>query len=104
MPLPFGGHGPSYFALPKSFVPATPMSLDPGARAGASVGTSKSTQCVNVPLGASGSSTINAKLFVLPPVTSLNVDQARAGEVLSPSQVYVVGMVPPSAKAELVTW
>jgi hypothetical protein len=51
-------------------------------------GRSKKTQCVNVPEGASGSSQINARLFVFGG-TSLHL---KSGERSSPSQAYFVGI------------
>jgi hypothetical protein len=51
-----------------------------------------STQCVNVPIGASGSSQINAR-DKLPEGMSI---QASGGEKFNPVQVKRAGMVSPS--------
>src|SRR5262245_22337093 len=61
-------------------------------------GRSKRTQCMNVPEGASGSSQINTRLFVVGGM-SLHL---KSGERSSPSQVYFVGIASPSKKASLV--
>jgi hypothetical protein len=58
----------------------------------------KSTQCTQVPTGASGSSQISAYAFV-PSGTSVH---SRGGETSMPSQVYLLGMNAPSSKAELL--
>jgi hypothetical protein len=58
----------------------------------------KITQCVKMPLGASGSSIISATLFV-----SLGAPlQVKGGEIPSPTQVYLEGMRPPSWNTGLV--
>src|SRR5438067_13805408 len=60
-------------------------------------GRSYSTQCTQVPRGASGSSAISAKLLVLagaPPQLSL-------GDLSSPWQVNSCGIWPPGWKASL---
>src|SRR5436190_5688327 len=59
-----------------------------------------STQWVNVPRGASGSSQIRAKLFV----RSGGSVHANGGGVSRPSPVYCFGMGWPSAKAVLVSF
>jgi hypothetical protein len=56
------------------------------------------TQCTHVPAGASGSSTISAKDFVLAGGSS----QARAGEIFFPMHEYFAGMDCPFANASLV--
>ena len=58
---------------------------------------SQTNQCTHIPMGASGSSTIKAKLFV-PSGTSL---QARCGETSVPSQVNLVGTFPSCSKSLL---
>src|SRR5437870_3050593 len=57
------------------------------------------TQWTHVPIGASGSSQISARLLAAPgtPV------QFNGGEASSPSQVCFAGINSPSAKAELVS-
>src|SRR5437762_3923560 len=55
-------------------------------------------QCVNNPLGASGSSTINARLFAPEGTSAI----CKGGLVSAPSQVNFDGMIAPSCKAELV--
>src|SRR5262245_62171711 len=59
---------------------------------------SNSTQCVNVPPGASGSSAISAKLCAAGAPS-----QRSGGETSAPSQVYVAGIAAPSANAVLVS-
>jgi hypothetical protein len=58
----------------------------------------QTAQCVNSPLGASGSSTINTRLFA-PEGTS---EICKGGLVLAPSHENFDGMFAPSWKAELV--
>src|SRR5207247_8608921 len=55
-------------------------------------------QCVNNPLGASGSSTINARLFAPEGTSAI----CKGGLVSAPSQVNFDGMFAPSCKAELL--
>ena len=57
----------------------------------------QTVQCVTVPRGASGSSTINARLCVF--VGTLVI--VNGGEILEPSQVYSDGIVPLFSNAEL---
>jgi hypothetical protein len=57
------------------------------------------TQCTHVPIGASGSSTINAKDWV-PAGGSFH---ARAGEIFFPMQEYFAGMDCPFPNASLVS-
>src|SRR5207244_1265739 len=57
------------------------------------------TQCTQVPMGASGSSAISAKLFA-PLGTS---DQLKGGDTSCPSQVYCLGIIPPASNAELLS-
>src|SRR4051812_49405003 len=59
----------------------------------------KSTRCSKVPFGASGSSTMMATLFAFDGTT----DHEIGGETLRPSQVYSLGIIPPSLKAVDVT-
>jgi len=56
------------------------------------------TQWTQVPIGASGSSTMRAKDFVLAGGSS----QARAGEMFFPMHEYLAGMDCPFANASLV--
>src|SRR4029453_9005993 len=56
------------------------------------------SQCVNLPDGASGSSTIKAKLLVFFGASS----QASGGEAFRPSRESVSGMTPPSLKPLLL--
>src|SRR5437879_2487154 len=55
------------------------------------------TQWTQVPMGASGSSAISAKLFA-PLGTS---DQLKGGDTSCPSQVYDLGIIPPASNAKL---
>src|SRR5271166_2903794 len=57
------------------------------------------TQCTQVPTGASGSSTIKAKLVVWVGCPL----QLRAGEISVPWQVYWLGMAAPEANAGLAS-
>src|SRR5690348_5268307 len=92
--FPGGGHGPPYPIFPKSFVPCrAPLSSDslfgtPSGRFCVSAGKLNSTQCTHVPAGASGSSAINATLFV--PAGGLL--QCSSGERSSASHVYCLGI------------
>src|SRR4029079_12751297 len=65
----------------------------------ASAGRFQINQCTQVPLGASGSSAMRAKLRVL---TGTPV-QASGGDWLFPSQVKTCAIGAPSANAELVS-
>ena len=58
------------------------------------------TQCTQVPCGASGSSQINAKVFVPAGLS----DHSRGGEISRLSQVYLAGIVSPSLNAELLIY
>src|SRR5437773_8167763 len=58
----------------------------------------QTTQCVNSPLGASGSSTINTRVFASAGMPEI----CKAGLVFGPSHVNFDGMLPPCWKAELV--
>src|SRR5438876_595278 len=60
-------------------------------------GRSNSTQCTQVPAGASGSSAISAKVTV-PGGAPL---QPSGGDTSAPSHVYLLGIVAPSLKAAL---
>src|SRR5436305_3015141 len=55
-------------------------------------------QCVNSPLGASGSSTIKTRLFASGGTSEI----CKGGLVLAPSHENLDGMLPPCWKAELV--
>src|SRR3990172_6494555 len=69
----------------------------PSERAFVSPGRSYRTQWLKVPTGASGSSIIRVKLFAAVGAPS----HESGGERSAPSQVYGLGMVPPSLKAVL---
>ena len=56
------------------------------------------TQCIHVPIGASGSSAMSARLLVFAGTDS----QSSGGEMSGPSQVYFFGIISPSLKAVLV--
>src|SRR5437870_11837464 len=58
----------------------------------------QTTQCVNGQLGASGSSTINTRVFASAGMPEI----CKAGLVFAPSHVNFDGMLPPCWKAELV--
>src|SRR5438067_13254585 len=58
----------------------------------------QTSQCVNVPFGASGSVTSNAMLCAF----SGTFAKLSGGVTLAPLQVYFCGIVPPSANAGLV--
>src|SRR5256886_16721452 len=60
----------------------------------------QTTQCVNSPLGASGSSTIKTRLFASEGTSEI----CKGGLVFAPSHVNFDGMFAPSWKAELVTF
>src|SRR5437868_4159062 len=57
------------------------------------------TRCSKVPRGASGSSTRTATLLVSGGTAAHEI----GGETLRPSQVYSLGMIPPSLNADDVT-
>src|SRR5450759_4601618 len=100
-----GGHGPPYPARPQSLRPASvpdgrPCRMASSASAVAVGCRLYRIQCTHVVFGASGSgasgsSTISARLFV-PAGTP---DQASGGDTSSPSQVYRLGTAPPGANA-----
>src|SRR5438132_13588551 len=58
----------------------------------------QTTQCVNSPLGASGSSTIKTRLFASGGTSEI----CKGGLVLAPSHENFDGMLPPCWKAELM--
>src|SRR5436190_4020899 len=58
----------------------------------------QTAQCVNSPLGASGSSTIKTRLFASGGTSEI----CKGGLVLAPSHENFDGMLPPCWKAELV--
>src|SRR5215218_2073485 len=98
--MPLGGHGPAYVAEPADDVAwVPPAGTPPSPDDEVAGGTSSTTQCVNVPDGASGSSTTRANAAA----SSGTSVQASGGDTSSPSQVYRCGIGPPSANAELVT-
>src|SRR5919204_1151337 len=76
-----------------------PLGTPPSSTPVVSTGMSSTTQCVNVPDGASGSSTTSARAAASwgTPV------QLSGGATLASSQVYRAGTGAPSSKAELVT-
>src|SRR5919197_2263590 len=85
--------------LPEEFLPTdTALVSALSCKLRASTGRLNNTQCTHVPMGASGSSTINAKDFV-PAGGSFH---ARAGEIFLPMQEYLAGMDCPFANASLV--
>src|SRR5512134_511382 len=88
---------PVWIALGAMFLPVTGRSSTSSRASG---GMLNSTQCVHVPPGASGSSTISAKDCV-PAGGSV---QARAGEMFLPTHEYFAGMDCPLANASLVSW
>jgi hypothetical protein len=55
------------------------------------------TQCTQVPIGASGSSAMSARLLA-PAGTS---DQLKGGDTSGPSHVYFLGIISPAVNAEL---
>src|SRR5438552_16443887 len=67
------------------------------SRTRAVAGMFHATQWTQVPMGASGSSAISAKLFA-PLGTS---DQLKGGDTSCPSQVYDLGIIPPASNAKL---
>src|SRR5262252_6799949 len=95
--MPVGGHGPVYPVVPLSFfIAVAPCgSVVPAAIVDTVGGMPVISQCVNVPFGASGSSTRSATLFVSFG-TSLHIS---GGGRLSPSHVYSAGIAPPSENA-----
>ena len=88
MILPLKGAGTASVA-------GTP-SLSPASRAGRL----NTTQCDQVPPGASGSSHISASVRDF----SGTPDHARSGDRSEPSQVNLLGIIPSSVNAELRTW
>src|SRR5712692_11391532 len=67
------------------------------SRLGTVAGMFHATQCTQVPLGASGSSAMSAKLLVLAGMA----DQLKGGDMSEPSHVYFGGITPPVSHAEL---
>src|SRR6185295_687665 len=104
-----GGQGPPYSALPQSFFPCTAPFGSPvlDAFSGKALtfgGMLQTTQCTYTRCGfagsgASGSSTIRAKLFTFGGAP----DHASGGEISCPSQVYLAGIDPPCENAGDVT-
>src|ERR671924_1974501 len=82
-------------ALGSTFLPVTGKS---SCRLRASAEILNKTQCTQVPIGASGSSTISANDCV-PAGGPL---QAKAGEIFLPVQAYLAGMDCPFTNASLV--
>src|SRR5450759_61716 len=103
-----GGQGPPYPVRPQSLRPASapggrPSRVASSASEVADGGRLYRIQCTQVVFGASGSgasgsSTISARLLV--PAGTL--DQASGGDRSSPSQVYRLGIAPPGANASLL--
>src|SRR4029078_9805058 len=83
---------------PKSLVPCTPLGALPSAISLVWEEMFQTIQCVNRPLGASGSSTTRARLFALEGISEI----CKGGLLSPPSHVNFDGMFPPSRKAELV--
>src|ERR1051325_2529565 len=100
-----GGHGPPHTALPQSFLPAVaPSGALPAASAVVAAGMFETTQCTHVRVGAagsgaSGSSTISAKLFA----EAGAPDHASGGETSAPSQAGPAGIAGVPASAGDVT-
>src|SRR5262249_2465751 len=84
--------------LPKSFVPCTPLAAPPSAIELVWGGMFQTSQCVNNPLGASGSSAIKTRVFASEGTPVI----CKGGLVSDPSHVNFDGMLPPSWNAELV--
>src|ERR671937_867911 len=84
--------------VPKSLAPSTGAGL-PSSSVSAAGSMPQASQCVNVPTGASGSSTISASERL----PSGTFDQTSAGERSSASQVLRAGISPPCWKAGLVS-
>jgi hypothetical protein len=84
--------------LPKSFVPCTPFGALPSAIELVGGGMFQTSQWVNNPLGASGSSAIKTRLFAFEGTPVI----CKGGLVSDPSHVNFDGILPPSWKAELV--
>src|SRR6266496_381338 len=80
--IPFGSE--SFFGTPSS-------------RPRAFGGMFHATQCTQVPIGASGSSAMSARLLA-PAGTS---DQLKGGDTSGPSHVYFLGIISPAVNAEL---
>jgi len=106
---PGGGAAPPYAFTPKSLRACTPtLASSVPAPVGSSVtsaGMSNSTQCQKpLPVGASGSKQVTAKLFV----SAGNPDQRRCGDLLPPSKPQSLktcscGSLPPSVMSSLST-
>src|SRR5919198_353525 len=79
--------------VPKSLAPSTGADW-PSSSISAAGSIPQATQCVNVPPGASGSSTISASELV----PSGTPDQTSAGERSSASQVWRGGTPPPRSE------
>src|ERR1700747_281651 len=62
------------------------------------VGRLYNTQCTHVPMGASGSSQISARLLAAAGTPS----HCTGGDTLAPSHEYLVGITSPARKTELV--
>src|SRR6478735_3218453 len=96
-----GGQGPAYAAEPAEFIAwVAPAGTFPAATDRVAGGMSSTTQCTNVPPGASGSSTTRAQAAGFAPAPLV---QANGGDTWLPSQVNSTGMLAPSANAVLVT-
>ncbi len=78
--------------------PCTPFGVLPSATVLVCGEMFQAIQCVNSPLGASGSSTINTRVFASARMPEI----CKAGLVFAPSHVNFDGMLPPCWKAELV--
>jgi hypothetical protein len=96
-PCPWGGQGPLQPLVPKSLVPSE-GAPEPSPSPPAAGSMFQASQCVNVPTGASGSSTMRASVRV-PGGGSL---QDNAGETSSPSHVWRRGISPRSVNASLL--
>src|SRR5437867_1973189 len=96
--VPDGGHGPPYPVLPKLVFPCGKSIFSPLESSVLLIGIFHKVQCVKVPIGASGSSIINARLFAFLGTS----DMDKGGDTLLPSQVNSEGIVPLFAKAKLV--
>src|SRR5438045_7936457 len=102
---PGGGHGPPYPTRRKSLRPCRAPANPAGASLFSTFSRSSvvadrrsySTQCTQVPAGASGSSAISAKAAVLGGAPL----QRSGGDTSEPSHVYLPGIAAPSLKAAL---
>src|SRR5205823_10381411 len=98
-----GGHGPYHAGRPPELRPSVPAAGVPVAPSGiepspaSPVGTFAASQCTKS--RASGSRTVSAMALVSAGAPL----QASGGETSPPSHVYLTGMPPPSANAQLVT-